>query len=147
MLYSTFLLLLIASNLIVVHSQSWAGVYTAGTACDDTPCCCFVGQVVLTNTSANTYTVNSPVSGSDCNGITTYSGYLHTSGYEGWMILFSTNTSVILHSDSSYVTVKNWDHPFCSVLGVKNGIAKLDINTLNLFVVASIGMVMSITKF
>ncbi|CAF1527026.1 unnamed protein product [Adineta steineri] len=147
MLYSTLLLLLIASNLNVVHSQSWAGIYTTETACDITSCCCLTGEVVLASTSANTYTVNSSMSGSDCNGITTYSGYLHTSGYEGWMILFSTNTSVELNIDSSSVTVTNWDDPFCSVLGVKNGIAKLDIDTLNLLVVASIGMVMSITKF
>ncbi|UJR06968.1 hypothetical protein I4U23_011256 [Adineta vaga] len=118
----------LTSILDVVHSQSWNGIYTTELACDTTSCCCLVGQIVFTSTSANTYTVNSLVSGSDCNGVTTYSGYLHINGYTGWMVVFSANTSVTLNADSSFFTVTNWDNPFCSILGLKNGIAKLDDN-------------------
>ena len=140
-MYSTGLFLLLASTLGLVHSQTWPGSYTTDNTCATPSCCCLSGQVVVASASANTYSVNSPVTGV-CSGATTFSGTLYTSGFSGWMIVVSGNNSVTLSSDSKVITVINWSNPLCSGLGTKNGVDRLDVNIFKLLILSVISMMM-----
>ncbi|CAF0828225.1 unnamed protein product [Adineta ricciae] len=145
-MYSTGLFLFLASMLGLVQSQTWAGTYTTDNTCPTSSCCCLSGQVVVASASANTYSVNSPVSGV-CSGATTYSGTLYTSGFAGWMIVISGNNTVTLSSDSKVITVINWSNPLCSGLGTKSAGDRLDVNIFKLLILSVISMMMSFLFF
>ncbi len=141
----THIFLLVASIISAVQSQIWAGTYKADSSCNTTICCCLSGQVVLTNSSTNIYTVASSVSGV-CGTATAFVGTAYTSGYTGWLLVASNNDTLTLSSDSTTITVTNTVYPACSGKGVKSGASKQHANIIMLFGIALVGVVMSSSK-
>ena len=134
-MHPTSIFLLMVSVIGAARSQSWAGTYTADSSCDTSSCCCMSGQVVVTSSSANVYTVTSGASG-QCNGTTTFSGTLSTSGYTESMVVGTDTDILTLSSDSHTVTVTDSMNPACSGKGVKNGAIKQHANIVMLFAIA-----------
>jgi hypothetical protein len=139
------IVLLLASFIGAAQSQTWAGTYTAGSSCSTSVCCCLSGQVVLTSSSTNVYTVTSGVSGV-CGSASTFSGTAYTSGYTGWMLVVGNNDTLTLSSNSQTITVTNPVSSACSGTGTKSGAIKQHANIIMLFAIALIGMVMSVSK-
>lgn len=131
-MHCTQFLLLIVSVIGTAHSQSWAGTYTAGSSCNTTVCCCLSGQIVLTNSLTNNYTVNSSLSGA-CGNTTSFSGIAYTSAYTGWMVVNGSNDTLTLTSDSRTIMVGNPTNSPCNGKGVKSGAIKEHVNILILF--------------
>jgi hypothetical protein len=140
----TLIFLVMASVIGAAQSQTWTGTYTADSSCSTSVCCCLSGSVVLTSSSTNTYTVNSPVSGV-CS-ISTFTGTAYTSGYTGWLIVSMSNDTLTLSSDSKTITVTNTMSPACSGKGVKSGAIKQHANIIMLFAIALVGVATSTSK-
>jgi hypothetical protein len=134
--------LLIASVIGAAQAQTWTGTYTVNTGCSTTICCCLSGQFVVTSTSTNYYTMTSPVSG-QCNGATTSTvSNVYLSGYTGSAMLSGNYFTYTLSSDSKTITATNVNYTQCSGSATKSGANKQHTNSLMLFVIGLVGMMM-----
>jgi hypothetical protein len=141
----TLIFLFMAFIIGAAQSQSWAGTYTAGSSCSTSACCCLSGQVVVTNSSTNTYTIISSLSGI-CYGLSTFSGTAYMSGYTGWITFDGNNDTLTLSSDSRTIIVTNTMNSACSGNGVKSGAIKQHANVIMLFAIALVCVAMSASK-
>ena len=113
--------LLVSIIIDSIESQTWTGTYIPDSSCNTTSCCCLSGKAVITSLTANSYSVQSGLTGVLCSGATTFRGTLYTNGYTGSIIVGSDNDTVTLTSDSANITVTNSKNPACSGNAVKNG--------------------------
>jgi hypothetical protein len=138
--------LLIASMIGAAQSQNWAGTYTVNSGCSTSSCCCLSGQLVVTSTSTNYYSVNSPVSGV-CFGATTYSvSNVYLPGYSGSVTSNGASFTLTLSSNSQTITAVNTQYPSCSGTATKSGAIKQHANIIMLFAITLVGMAMSASK-
>lgn len=135
----TIVLLLVVSVVGVAQSQTWTGTYTADSSCNTTVCCCMTGQVVLTISSTNNYSISSSMSGTLCGNVTIFSGPAYTNGYTGWMLISGVNNTLTLSSDSKNITLIN-PTAACSGKGVKSGAIKQHANIIMLLAMALLCM-------
>jgi hypothetical protein len=140
----TFILLLIASVIGAVQSQTWTGSYTADSSCNTLICCCMSGQVVVTSSSTNVYSVTSGAS-SLCSA-TSLTGTFYASGYTGWVVVLGNNVTFTLSSDSHTITVTNPAAPACGGKGVKSGAIKQHTNIIMLLAIGLVGVMMNTSK-
>jgi hypothetical protein len=137
--------LLITSVIGAAQSQTWTGTYTVGSGCSTAICCCLSGQMVVTSSSTNYYTVTVPISG-QCGNYTTFSTSATLTGYTGSVTMLGNPFLLTLSSNSQTITATNTLYSACSGTATKSGAIKQHANIIMLFAIALVGMAMSASK-
>lgn len=134
-MHSLFLMTLLTG----VQSQIWTGTFNITPSCNTAYCCCFSGQLVMTQPVTSTLSITTGLDGL-CFGLSTFSIIIpYPTGYTSSVALISQLLSLTLGSDSNTITITNNLIPQCNGNSIRNDANKHNINVMILIIVGFIG--------
>jgi hypothetical protein len=119
------------------QSQTWTGTFNITPSCDTAHCCCFSGQLVMTQSTSSTLSLTTGLSGL-CFGQSTMSITIpYPTGYTSSLGLVDQLLSLTLSSDSNTITITNNLIPQCNENSVRSDVNQHNINIMILIIVVS----------